>query len=74
MSLPTYTTRSPQAASDAVCGFLPASVSSPVSNPAATMAKRPPPDPRTGAGVHTRALIEALPSTVTFQVRQSVSL
>lgn len=33
------------------------------------MAKRPPPDPRTGAGRHTRELIEALPATVTFQVR-----
>lgn len=56
-----------QAASDAVCGFLPASSSSPVQSTLAL--PRPPlPDDGEATGPHTRTLINALPPTVTIQM------
>jgi hypothetical protein len=59
-----------QAASDAVCGFLPASVSSPVSTPSVALKPRARPGINIppGSGQHTRNLIEALPPTVTIQM------
>lgn len=65
-----------QAASDAVCGFLPASVASSLVTSAARGPRSPLPDP-TAPGEnnmpHTRTLIEALPASVTFQMVEMAS-
>lgn len=55
-----------QAAGDAVCGFLPASSSSPVQSTLSLM--RPPMEDGEAAGPYTRLLINALPPTVTIQM------